>query len=287
MKEPSEAGYYEAIKAGLGKTSEQIRLLRMLAWWRRNDPFRHPEPEHAKPEMTAECQENLEALWALLPEVNEDEGLMLMKAEVARHLGRFTEARNILALPYSPKCRHAARAISDLCDQRRTDVAIVRGDEGFTEEERAKRKQQIEQDQAEQAAFEKERRARLESEYQEMRKGELARVAAATREGQLCPKCGFSYKWDGLRCEHCQYQVARDEGLSAEEKERLIIQRAEPVRREKDRRARLQQQEERAEEEKKEVVAAAIREGKLCPKCGFADGWDGVHCGHYLHQASG
>jgi len=27
--------------------------------------------------------------------------------------------------------------------------------------------------------------------------------ASATR----CPKCGFTYQWDGVRCGHCSYQV--------------------------------------------------------------------------------
>src|ERR1019366_3916568 len=45
-------------------------------------------------------------------------------------------------------------------------------------------------------------------------------------------------------CEHCLYQVARAEGLSTEEKERLTIQRAEQVRREKGRRIRITQEQE-------------------------------------------
>ncbi|MHB1424407.1 MAG: Hsp70 family protein [Gemmataceae bacterium] len=49
------------------------------------------------------------------------------------------------------------------------------------------------------------RRARLELEYQEEKRHEQERVRTAIREGKLCPKCGFSYKWDGVYCRHCNY----------------------------------------------------------------------------------
>lgn len=217
VRPPSEAEYYHAIQAGLGQTPEQLRILRMLAWWRSNDRSRHRGPKWAalqtmeegieaavakaiEPQTTTAWRENLEALSDLLDE--SDEPQRLMKAEVARHLGRFNEAIRLLAWPFATGYRHQIRVIADLCQQQRTEVCLVRGDEGLT----AAEKEQAEQRRCEQAARDEERRARLEAEYREEKQVERTRVASAVQEGKLCPRCGFAYQWDGVRCGHCHYR---------------------------------------------------------------------------------
>jgi hypothetical protein len=40
VEEPDEEGYYRAIEKGIAKDDEQMKSLRILAWWRRNDAFR-------------------------------------------------------------------------------------------------------------------------------------------------------------------------------------------------------------------------------------------------------
>jgi len=60
---------------------------------------------------------------------------------------------------------------------------------------------------AAQAAFEEkliaDRGARREKALAEDRKTEDARA-----NGMICPKCGFSYGWDGAKCDHCKYPEA-------------------------------------------------------------------------------
>ncbi|HYV36433.1 MAG TPA: hypothetical protein VE988_12050 [Gemmataceae bacterium] len=64
------------------------------------------------------------------------------------------------------------------------------------------RKKPLHELKAAQAAFETkllaERRAR---DLAQAQKAEEARS-----KGLVCPKCGFTYKWDGVHCGHCKYQ---------------------------------------------------------------------------------
>jgi hypothetical protein len=66
------------------------------------------------------------------------------------------------------------------------------------------RKKPLPELKAAQAAFEKrlhvEKQARRELALEEVKKAEEARG-----KGLICPKCGFSYKWDGVRCGHCNH----------------------------------------------------------------------------------
>jgi hypothetical protein len=96
IAEPNENEYYAAIAAGLAKDPSQEKTLRILAWWRRNDEYRHESRRRdRRPRvLPADARTNLEALTMLLDVEHENEAIM--KAEILRELGRFDEARSIL-----------------------------------------------------------------------------------------------------------------------------------------------------------------------------------------------
>jgi hypothetical protein len=96
IEEPAEADYYDALERGLATNSEQERTLRILAWWRRNDAFRHDAQAEAGRALSLSdtCRTNLEALATTLDEADERD--RLMKAEVLRQLGEFEAAKTLL-----------------------------------------------------------------------------------------------------------------------------------------------------------------------------------------------
>lgn len=89
------AGILAAIATGHGDTPRKERYLRMHAWWRDGDRRREGV---AKELETAALDEamlaNLRRLYGLLDEESSDD--RLMKAEIARQLGRFDESLHLL-----------------------------------------------------------------------------------------------------------------------------------------------------------------------------------------------
>src|SRR5262245_44307175 len=49
VREPSESGYYDAIRSGIARNRDEERLLRIRAWWKSNDSSRHPSNPAAPP----------------------------------------------------------------------------------------------------------------------------------------------------------------------------------------------------------------------------------------------
>lgn len=49
VQEPDEFQYYEALRAGLARTREQERNLRIFAWWRANDAYERLGMFHLRP----------------------------------------------------------------------------------------------------------------------------------------------------------------------------------------------------------------------------------------------
>jgi hypothetical protein len=134
VEEPTEEGYYAALKKGLAKTEQQERNLRVLAWWRRNDAHRHAAEGSAQAAPSSACRANLEALAGLLEGGESDR---LMRAEVLRELGEFERALRALdgvaskeALdggdggPYGA----AVRQMRALCEARDASVRVLRFD---------------------------------------------------------------------------------------------------------------------------------------------------------------
>lgn len=118
VEEPTVLEYDAAIRAGLARDRTQERSLRILAWWRGNDPLRGDNevpPDPPDPETFKAFRDNLEALVDLL---DNDENDLLMKAEALRELGRFSEASRILNSVTSREFREVVRQLRERCECR-------------------------------------------------------------------------------------------------------------------------------------------------------------------------
>ena len=115
-EEPTEVEYYQALSKGLAKNAKQERVLRILAWRRRNDVFRDKPLKEAQgiSDDPEEWRKNLEALARLLTE--EDVNDCLMKAEVLRELGKFESAKQVLSRATSTDSVAVIRQLRSLCD---------------------------------------------------------------------------------------------------------------------------------------------------------------------------
>jgi hypothetical protein len=118
VEEPTEDEYYAAIEAGLSKTPQQERILRVLAWWRRNDAYR--TKGGATFSVSDACRENLEALLKLMDREKDED--RLMKGEVLRELGQFEAAKQVLGGIVSAKYAAIVRQILLLCASEDTRV---------------------------------------------------------------------------------------------------------------------------------------------------------------------
>ena len=88
-----EAGVAEALAAGLAPTPDLEMELRVLRWWRGNDPFRRSDATVGH--VTApDAIANMERIIEMMREGEED--LLLFRAEAQRELGRFDDARKTL-----------------------------------------------------------------------------------------------------------------------------------------------------------------------------------------------
>ena len=88
-----EASCFEALREGLGASSDLELELRVFTWWRGNDAFRDPasSPGHST---SKEALENIERMIEMTKDGDED--LLLFRAEALRHLGRFDEVKETL-----------------------------------------------------------------------------------------------------------------------------------------------------------------------------------------------
>jgi hypothetical protein len=94
----------------------------MRAWWAANDRlYRHPV--EGTPRLSEEAHESMESLFGTLSE--EDEQQRLMKAELARELGRYEEAARLLSLKYSDQLQDAVQRLSELVKQRNAQVTTL------------------------------------------------------------------------------------------------------------------------------------------------------------------
>ncbi|HEX7369977.1 MAG TPA: hypothetical protein VF284_06825 [Rhodanobacteraceae bacterium] len=126
VREPGETRYYRALEAGLATSVKQAKVLRVLAWWRRNDTFRNmPEPApNMRVLIQPRCEANMEALAHVLNERDVDEALM--KAEVLRELGRFNAAQDVLGRAALPEDVPVVAQLTALCDSMDQCVREVR-----------------------------------------------------------------------------------------------------------------------------------------------------------------
>lgn len=108
---PTFEDYLAALESD-GLDLEKKQYVRRWAWWTGNNPRRKsvtPQP------LSAPETENLLGLAELLDESNDDD--RLMKAEILRELGRFTEARVLLNSSFNQDYVQAIAIIKDCIDQ--------------------------------------------------------------------------------------------------------------------------------------------------------------------------
>lgn len=117
VRELSGEEYLQAINEGLGKPRKRELYLRTQAWWAGNDAFRSQNGDQAGqplPPRSPEATANLERLFKLLG--TKDPNERLMKAEVARELGRFGEALGILSSKFPSDYTPVATLIKELSE---------------------------------------------------------------------------------------------------------------------------------------------------------------------------
>jgi hypothetical protein len=96
VEEPTEEEYYAAIDNGLARDPTQQRVLRILAWWQRNNAYRGVGCEQIIDVIVTDaCRQNLETLASLLDLQEEND--RLVKAEILRELHRFEAATSLLS----------------------------------------------------------------------------------------------------------------------------------------------------------------------------------------------
>jgi hypothetical protein len=125
VTELDAAAILQAIATGRADTPRKERYLRMHAWWRDGDRRREGvAKELDRTEPDGEMRENMRRLHLLLDEEQPDD--RLMKAELARQLGRFDEALHLMAYEFAKEEHQAAGArIAALAREGRCEVAKV------------------------------------------------------------------------------------------------------------------------------------------------------------------
>ncbi|MEA3211148.1 MAG: hypothetical protein QOE70_4205 [Chthoniobacter sp.] len=88
-----EAGVQQALDEGLGSFPELELELRVLRWWRGNDPFRIADAPVGYP-TAPEAVANMERMIEMTTDGAED--LLLFRAEAQRQLGRFADLEETL-----------------------------------------------------------------------------------------------------------------------------------------------------------------------------------------------
>jgi hypothetical protein len=119
VEEHTEDEYYAAIEANLAKTLPQEKILRVLAWWRRNDA--HRMQEEAKVSVSDAFRENLEALLILIDQDKDED--RLVKGEILRELGQFEAAKQALDNVASAKYANIVLQILSLCANKDSRVS--------------------------------------------------------------------------------------------------------------------------------------------------------------------
>ena len=119
---PSEADYYLLLQRP-PKTDAKEKYLRKRALWAANDRRRDPKGD-APPALTGEATRNLEALYALLgkSELAEDR---ILRAEIARELGRFSDSLRLLDHSFPPENAWAAVQIRALAQTGDPQVRLL------------------------------------------------------------------------------------------------------------------------------------------------------------------
>lgn len=103
----------------IDKDKDKEFYLRLQAWWVSNDKYRQNPSNNVS--LTAEEKRNLDFLYSML-EVG-DPSDRIMKAEIARELGRYEECLTLLNHKFDDDFIYVADTIRQLARDRSTKVA--------------------------------------------------------------------------------------------------------------------------------------------------------------------
>jgi hypothetical protein len=126
-EKPNKEDLGKALDSGMGDTKGRELYLRILAWWRSNDKWRRNTNNDIK--RTEEEYQNMVCLFDLLGQKSPDD--RLMKAEVARELGRFSEAIELLDIKFPEGYESTASLIRAFAKGKDCSVHLVEKGELF------------------------------------------------------------------------------------------------------------------------------------------------------------
>ena len=120
---PTESDYLEAIESGLAPDKEREKYCRVRAWHCFNDARRDQKNAENLDELSGVAASNMKALFAMLDRVQPGE--RMLRAEIARELGRFPEALGLLNFDFGEDYAATAARIRELAEQGKAGVAPV------------------------------------------------------------------------------------------------------------------------------------------------------------------
>lgn len=123
---PIESDYLEAIETGLAPDKERERYCRVHAWHCFNDARREQKNAAELSELPDVAASNMKALFALLDRVKPEQ--RMLRAELARELGRFPEALGLLNFDFGADYAATAAQIRALASQGKAGVAQVKAE---------------------------------------------------------------------------------------------------------------------------------------------------------------
>jgi len=130
---PGENDYLDALETDLANDLEKLNYLRMRAWWAGNDRLRDDLTLQPADVFSERAGNNMKCLYESIDVSND--GRRIIKAELARELGLFEEAKRLLSVPIAREYRHVVKVIVDRAEQHDQRVAEVHGNEAVTPEE--------------------------------------------------------------------------------------------------------------------------------------------------------
>lgn len=169
---PNESDYLDALETNLANDAKKLHYLRVRAWWAANDLFRDDATLDPATVFSGRATSNMKCLYATIDDSNDDQ--RIMKAELARELGLFDQAKHLLSFPFDREYRHVVKVISDLAEKKERRVAIVHGNEAVT----------LEEIQAERERKEAEMKARYYAPPWDAQKSRLEQFFSF-----VCPRC--------------------------------------------------------------------------------------------------
>lgn len=120
---PTASDYLEAIHSELAPNKEREIYCRVHAWHAHNDGRRNEKNAPEMNELSDVAASNMKALFAMLERNQPDQ--RLLRAELARELGRFPEALQLINFDFGEDYAATAACIRELAQQNKAGVAIV------------------------------------------------------------------------------------------------------------------------------------------------------------------